>query len=289
MIHRFSVGRLACTVVSDGQPQPPWEPRLDSFFTPDSGVPAAELAAAVAAEGTGRTTLTGGYNCVLVETSDGLAVIDTGIGANFLGYGPALAGQFGKLGEGLTAAGQPASDIAAIVFTHLHQDHVRGATWPGELAFPAATGFAHTAEIGFWSSGAAEAVASAGEHMATAREAVALFGERLRPFEYGAELLPGVRTVDAAGHTPGHTALLLESAGERVLCVGDLIHDCLQLRYPHWCTPWDHDARHATASRRSLLAWAADENVAVHAYHFPFPGLGTITRHGDAFEWHPVS
>jgi hypothetical protein len=69
VIHRFTVGRLHCTVVSDGQPQPPWEPPLDSFFTPGSGVPAAELAAAVAAEGAGRSTLTGGYNCMLVETS----------------------------------------------------------------------------------------------------------------------------------------------------------------------------------------------------------------------------
>jgi glyoxylase-like metal-dependent hydrolase (beta-lactamase superfamily II) len=288
VIHRFSVGRLTCTVVTDGQPEPPWEPPLDSFFTPDSGVPAAELAAAVAAEGAGRTTLAGGYNCVLVETAEGLAVIDTGIGAHFLGYGPALGGQFGRLSEGLTAAGVPASDIAAVVFTHLHQDHVRGAIWPGELAFPAATGFAHTAEIAFWSSGAAEAAASAGDHIASAREAIALFGERLRPFEYGAELLPGVRTVEAAGHTPGHAAVLLESAGERLLCVGDSIHDRLQLRHPGWCTPWDHDAGRAIASRGSLLAWAADENIAVHAYHFPFPGLGTVMRHGNAFEWHPA-
>jgi hypothetical protein len=140
VIHRFSVGRLSCIVVSDGQPKPPWEPPLDSFFTPGSGVPAAELADAVAAEGAQRTKLTGGYNCLLVETSAGLAVIDTGLGAGFPGYGPAIGKQVGKLGEGLMDAGLSAADLAAVVFTHLHQDHVRGATWPGELAFPAATG-----------------------------------------------------------------------------------------------------------------------------------------------------
>ena len=258
MIHRFPVGRLPCTVVSDGQPEPPWEPPLESFFTPGSGVPAAELADAVAAEGTNRTTLTGGYNCLLVETSAGLVIIDTGLGPRFLGYGPAIGGQVGRLGEGLTEAGLSASDLAAVVFTHLHQDHVRGATW-------------------------------AGEHLASAREAIALFGERLRAFEYGAEILPGVLTVAAAGHTPGHTAILLESGGERLLCVGDSFYDRLQLRHTGWCTPWDHDRRRAAASRRSLLAWAADENIAVHAYHLPFPGLGTITRRGDTFEWHPAS
>ena len=285
MIHRFSVGRLSCTVVSDGQPPPPWEPRLDSFFTPGSGVPAAELTAAVTAEGAARTTLTGGYNCLLVETPAGRVVIDTGLGARFLGYGPVIGGQVGRLGEGLTEAGLSASDLAAVVFTHLHQDHVRGATWPGELAFPAATGHAHAAEIAFWSAGAAEAAVSAGEHVASARDAINLFGERLQAFEYGAEIMPGVRTVAAPGHTPGHSAILLQSAGERLLCVGDSFYDRLQLRHPGWCTPWDLDAHRATASRRTLLAWAADERIAVHAYHLPFPGLGTITRQRDAFEW----
>jgi glyoxylase-like metal-dependent hydrolase (beta-lactamase superfamily II) len=289
LIHRFSIGRLNCTVVSDGQPEPPWEPPLDSFFTPDSGVPGAELAAAVAAEGVARTTLTCGYNCPLVETPDGLAVIDTGLGARFAGYGPVIGGQVGRLGAGLTEAGLSGADLTAVVFTHLHQDHVRGATWPGELAFPAATGHAHAAEIAFWSAGAAEAAASVGEHVTSARETISLFGQRLRPFEYGAGILPGVRTVESAGHTPGHSALLLESAGERLLCVGDSFYDRLQLRHPGWCTPWDLDKHRATASRRSLLAWAADENIAVHAYHLPFPGLGTITRHGDGFQWRPAA
>ena len=187
MIHRFSVGRLNCTVVSDGQPEPPWEPPLDSFFTPESGVPTAELSAAVAAEGSARTTLTGGYNCLLVESPAGLAVIDTGLGARFLGYGPAIGRHVGRLGERLTEAGLSASDLAAVIFTHLHQDHVRGATWPGELAFPAATGHAHAAEIAFWSGDSAEMAAAAAEHLSSARDAIALFGERLRPFEYGAE------------------------------------------------------------------------------------------------------
>ncbi|MBO0836751.1 MAG: MBL fold metallo-hydrolase, partial [Actinobacteria bacterium] len=119
----------------------------------------------------------------------------------------------------------------------------------------------------------------------SAREAIALFGERLQPFEHDAEILPGVRTVDAAGHTPGHTAILLESSGERLLCTGDSFYDRLQLLNPGWCTPWDHDQRRSSESRRRLLAWAADENLTVHAYHLPFPGLGAIRRLGSVFEW----
>jgi hypothetical protein len=82
----------------------------------------------------------------------------------------------------------------------------RGATWSGQLTFPRATGFAHAAEVAFWSGPQAAAV-TAQEHLAAAREAIRLFGDRLRPFGPDAEILPGVRIVDAAGHTPGHSAV----------------------------------------------------------------------------------
>jgi glyoxylase-like metal-dependent hydrolase (beta-lactamase superfamily II) len=88
------------------------------------------------------------------------------------------------------------------VFTHLHQDHCRGATWSGDPTFPRATGFAHAAEVAFW-SGAEAAGAAADEHLPSAREAIRLFGDRLRPFGDDTEILPGVRIVDAAGRVRG--------------------------------------------------------------------------------------
>jgi glyoxylase-like metal-dependent hydrolase (beta-lactamase superfamily II) len=285
VIYRLSVGRLSCAVISDGQLEPPWEPPLEAFFTADSGVPDHELRDAVAAEGQGRTTLTCGYNCLLVETSVGQAVIDSGLGARFSGYGPRIEPLVGRLGDRLAEAGSAASELAAVVFTHLHQDHARGATWSGALTFPAATGFAHAAEVAFWSDAAHPA---ADPHLESALEAIRLFGNRLRAFEHDAEILPNVRTIAAAGHTPGHTAILLESQGERLLCTGDSFYDPLQLSHPQWRTPWDHDAERSVLSRRKILGWAADEQLLVHAYHMPFPGLGLIKRHGGSFEWCPT-
>jgi glyoxylase-like metal-dependent hydrolase (beta-lactamase superfamily II) len=288
VIYRFTVGRLSCAVVSDGQLRPPLEPPLAAFFTPEAGVPASELEAALAAESRTRTTLSCGYNCLLVETADGHTVIDTGLGARFLGYGPRIEPLVGRLGDGLASAGVAAADLAAVVFTHLHQDHCRGATWSGDLTFPHASGFAHAAEIAFWSDATA-ADAAAAEHLESAREAISLFGDRLRAFDHDTEILPGVHVIDAAGHTPGHCAVLLRSGGEQLLCTGDLFYDDLQLSHPGWCTPWDHDTVQAVRTRRRLLDRAADEQLLVHAYHLPFPGLGTITRRGDAYHWQPLS
>jgi glyoxylase-like metal-dependent hydrolase (beta-lactamase superfamily II) len=289
VIYRFSVGRLSCAVVSDGQMAPPWEPPLEAFFTPASGVPSHELRQAVAAEGRDGSAVACGYNCLLVETAHGHAVIDTGLGLRFLGYGPRIEPLVGRLGDGLASAGASATDLAAVVFTHLHQDHCRGATWSGALTFPDARGFAHAAEVAFWSQPGGEGTgAAADEHLESAREAIKLFGERLHAFDDDTEILPGVRTVGAAGHTPGHAAVVVHSRGERLLCVGDLFYDPLQLSHPQWCTPWDHDGPRAIRSRRRLLDLAADENLLVHAYHMPFPGLGTVTRRADAYAWTPV-
>lgn len=282
--YHFRIGDLDCTVVSDGQPLPPLEPPLDSFFTPASGVPAAELASAAA--DAGRTSLTCGYNCLVVRTADGHAIIDTGLGGSFAGYGPFMQPHVGLLGDRLSDAGVEAGELAAVVFTHLHQDHSRGAIWPGEPFFPAAAGYAHAAEIAYWS--AAERSAN-DPHLAAARDAIRLFGERLRPFEYDAEILPGVQTVAAPGHTPGHTAILLSSRGERLLCTGDTFYDPLQLAHPDWRTPWDSDGPASVASRRALVQLAVAEDLLVHAYHLPFPGLGRVRPHGDGYQWRPVA
>jgi hypothetical protein len=45
VIYQFTVGRLSCAVLSDGQMTPPWEPPLAEFFTPEAGVPDQELRA----------------------------------------------------------------------------------------------------------------------------------------------------------------------------------------------------------------------------------------------------
>jgi len=259
---------------------------MAEFFRPECGVPSQELRDAVAIEGLGRTTCACGYNCVLVETPAGMAIIDTGLGARFLGYGPRIEPLVGRLGDRLVTANAPVSELAAVVFTHLHQDHARGAIWSGNLTFPSALGFAHAAEIAFWSADSESQ--SDDPHRAEANEALRLFGTQMRSFDYETEILPGIHTVAAAGHTPGHTAILLESQGERLLCVGDSFYDPLQVSHPRWCTPWDNDPARAIVSRETVLARAADEQLLVHAYHMPFPGLGHVEREGDTYQWVPA-
>lgn len=263
--------------------RPPWEPPWDEFFGPDTGVPDDALTAALAEEGASRGGLALGYNCLCVESKNGMVLIDTGLGKNFLGYGPELGAQVGKLGGALSLAGINARDVSTVILTHLHKDHARGTIWSGKLTFPNAEHLVTTAEAAWWEN--SEERPKLADHTGVARSALALIGKQLKRVEVDTEVLPGIRTVAATGHTPGHMAVMLSSQGEKLLCVGDLFYDPLQLRHPTWWTRYDLEPRQSVASRQRLTAWAADEGFLVHAYHMPFPGLGRINRSGVAFTW----
>jgi glyoxylase-like metal-dependent hydrolase (beta-lactamase superfamily II) len=78
------------------------------------------------------------YHPLLVRTAAGLALIDTGAG-------PGLAEQsgepVGRLPEALAAAGVAAEDVALVVLSHAHPDHIGGLTAGNgggrRLVFPA--------------------------------------------------------------------------------------------------------------------------------------------------------
>lgn len=286
MVYELQVGTFHCVVLSDGQMTPPWEPPWNEFFRPETGVPTDQLNTALRDEGRNREGLALGYNCLCVETPTETILIDTGLGKEFGGYGPYITPMVGKLGDALSLAGIHKNQITNIVFTHLHQDHLRGCVWSGALTFPQATYIVTTAECAFWERD--EERPHLTDHEAIAKVALSTIGNRLKQVEPETEVLNGIHTVAATGHTPGHMAILIRSEGERLLCVGDTFYDQLQVRYPDWYTPYDLNPRQSIETRRRLLSWAADEALLILAYHMPFPGLGYVIRDGSTFAWQPL-
>jgi glyoxylase-like metal-dependent hydrolase (beta-lactamase superfamily II) len=47
---------------------------------------------------------------------------------------------------------------------------------------------------------------------------------RVKTFEGSTELFPGIHSLPACGHTPGHTYYVLEDGGEKLVFMGDTIH-----------------------------------------------------------------
>src|SRR5206468_1307297 len=87
------------------------------------------------------------------------------------------------------------------------------------------------------------------------------------------EILEGISTVPAFGHTPGHMALDIASNGERLLFAGDAIIDPIDVEHPESVSVFDHQLEYVMATRLRLLDKAAREKALVSTSHCPFPGL----------------
>lgn len=100
----------------------------------------------------------------------------------------------------------------------------------------------------------------------------------------------GVTSMAAAGHTPGHMAFLLESAGRRLLLTGDTAnHFVVSLQRPDWEVSFDMDKPAAADSRKRIFGMLASEKIPFIGYHMPHPSAGYVEPLDTGFRFVPVS
>jgi hypothetical protein len=63
----------------------------------------------------------------------------------------------------------------------------------------------------------------------------------------------------------------------------------LHLEHPDWFFAPDNWPAFEILTRRALFDRAADENLLVQTYHFPFPGVGRVSKDGDGWLWESAS
>ena len=82
----------------------------------------------------------------------------------------------------------------------------------------------------------------------------------------GDEIVSGIRAVDAAGHSPGMMAYLIESEGRRLLNWADTCgHYVVSLQRPDIHLDVDDDKEKAAATRQRMLDMAVAEELFVTA------------------------
>jgi glyoxylase-like metal-dependent hydrolase (beta-lactamase superfamily II) len=258
---RYALGDLIVVALRDGYvDMPPIRLRQDGNRPFGSDLPA-------------QVTLVDGklrlsVNAFLVIEQDRHILIDTGA-AN--AWEPSMGLLLGALAE----AGVARESIGTVAFTHTHSDHINGLVAEDESdAFPNLQRlFVPQEEIAAFDRS----------------ERLARFRQRRVPFADGFPMSDSITAVHAPGHEVGHKAFEVASGGEALLIWGDIVHvPSIQFARPELTWEFDRDQAQARITRAAMLDRAARSGVFVAGAHLDFPGIGSITRAGDAYRFSPV-
>ena len=191
--------------------------------------------------------------------------------------------------ERLEALGAPPESIDYVFCTHLHVDHVGWNTCQqdGRMVptFPNARYLLPRVENDFWKLDLEGKLP--GFHVFNS----GIYAECVLPVieagladfvEQGHLVADCMTLIDAAGHTPGHMAGVLESHGEGAVFCGDAIHHPIQVLFPERPGP-QHDSVQAGITRRMLLDLCSDKDYWLAPGHFVAPHVCRIRRDGEAY------
>ncbi len=284
--YRLALGRVEVTALLDGtHPFPAREVLTrgtQSLAGAEPGLADRLLAAAYL-----TAPVEGSINAFLVNTGKKLVLIDSGAGALYGKDG-------GHLLANLRAAGYAPEQVDVVLLTHLHADHVGGVALGALPAFPNAVVRVNRRDALYWLSTdeRARAPAFLGAMFDGAQASLRPYiaAGRLRPFDGAGAVEEGITAMPSPGHTPGHTAYLVESDGERLLAWGDTVHVApVQFPDPGVTVKYDSDATQAEAERRQRFAETARRGDCVAAAHISFPGLGRVVAGPDGYRWLPLN
>ncbi|WP_434064241.1 MBL fold metallo-hydrolase [Pararhizobium gei] len=272
----FKIGSFGVTVVSDGirVSEKPQE-TFGTDRTPD------EVAALLQANFLPTDRFVNGFSPTLVDTGSEVVLFDTG-----MGEGGRQAGA-GQLLNGLAAAGYSPDQVSIVVLTHMHGDHIGGLMEGGAPAFKNARYVAGQAEYDFWKDTARVGTPAENGHKGVLKNVVPL-AEKMTFIGDGADVTPGITSMAAFGHSPGHMVYRLESGGKGLILTADTAnHFVLSLQRPDWEVRFDMDKGKAAAARKTVFDMVATDRLPFVGYHMPFPSVGFIEKIDQGYRFIP--
>jgi glyoxylase-like metal-dependent hydrolase (beta-lactamase superfamily II) len=279
-IARVRVGNYTVTSLPDGVAERP----LTEGFVRNASLAQVQAALAEANLPTDKITIP--FTAYLVDTGSRKVLMDAGNGT----FGAPTSG---RLLESLAKAGVQPAQIDTVVISHFHGDHINGLrNKEGQLVFPNARLMVPAPEWAWWMDDARMNALPENQrgNFQAVRRVFGPVAQQVERFEPGRELLPGIRSMPAFGHTAGHTAFMVESAGQKLMYWGDTTNiAALFVRNPDWAVMFDADAEAARKVRRQLMETAVKENLLVAGYHLTQPGIGRLAPRGNGYEFTPVA
>ena len=278
---KMKLGAMEVISLLDGVSRRP----LGEEFVPK--VPLLQVKALLASQNLPTDYIDVPYTPFLLVDGNQRYLFDTGFADN----GPPNTG---KLLANMAAAGFKPEDINHVVLSHFHGDHINGLRFKsGALVYPNARVHVPAPEHAFWMDDARMDSAPPtmkGAFMGVRRALGDLKGDQLVKFEPGAVIAPGITSVAAFGHTPGHTLFKVESQGQTFAYVADITNvPALFARNPDWAVLFDMNPEMARQTRRKMFDMLVKEKITAGGFHFPFPAFGSITPSGDGYQFNPMA
>ncbi|MCA3358920.1 MAG: MBL fold metallo-hydrolase [Roseomonas sp.] len=274
--HRFKVGSFTVTTVHDGFFARP----LEGFVR---NAPLAEVQAVLRDAFLPQDRLVIPFTVTFLDTGRDLVVFDSGNGVT------APTATNGRMIANMQAAGIDPTKVTRVVMSHFHGDHVNGLlNGEGAAAFPNAEVIVPTAEIAWWGDATNETRSPEGQRATFANSArrLAPYSARMRRIGPDEEVVPGVRSVAAYGHTPGHTCYHIADGAYQMMFVADTTNRPeLLARRPEFHIIFDFDAVAAEATRRRIYDRVATDRIRITGYHFPFPANGYLAKEGTGYRF----
>jgi glyoxylase-like metal-dependent hydrolase (beta-lactamase superfamily II) len=278
-VYRYNLGNYELTALFDGV----WYLPIDDKFVRNAS--GEDVNRALAAAFLPPDILPISFTALMVNTGSRLILIDTGTGGQ-------VADTAGAMLDNLKVAGIDAKAIDTVLISHFHPDHIDGIkTKDGAKVFPNAEILLPEPEWAFWMNDTNMGAAQGAVHryFLNARRIFKDIANEVRQFKPGVEVAPGIVSIPAYGHTPGHTAFAIHSGSQSMLAMSDTVRNpYLFARNPDWQPTFDMDGPQAVTARRRMLDRVVADRMLVEAYHFPFPACGHMIKTSTGYELVPV-
>ncbi|MEU8493701.1 MBL fold metallo-hydrolase [Pseudonocardia alni] len=198
----------------------------------------------------------------------------------------------------LAAAGVGPEDVDIVVNTHLHDDHVgwntrlEGRDWVP--TFPNATYLMPQRDFEYWKPENLHNTKFGRGNQNVYEDSIdpVIEAGLVTTWDESHVIDANLRLELAPGHTPGASIIHLESAGERAIFAGDLLHGAIQVHEPHINSCFEEDEDGARASRARMFAHAAEHRALVLPAHLPGHGAFELRRRPGGYgvaAWAPFS
>ncbi len=223
---------------------------------------------------------------MVIKSEDKIILVDTGVGTKM---NEKLTKIYNvdhtkyELVKGLAEKGIQPQEITDVIVTHLHFDHVGGATYLDngrlELTFPNAT-YHMQGEQWYWANNP------------SMKDRASYMPENFKPIEEAGklnklsgpgELFPGIEMLVMYGHTSGMQLPKISDGKTTLLYCADLIPTASHIPLPY-IMGYDNSPLITLEEKKRLLPQAVKENWILAFEHDPFRVAGTVEETEKGFK-----